>query len=86
MIGVKVQNQIARFGEGDILALTAQQYSTRASKLDVVKHDKKNDVYVVKVKDLVEFKIGEQIGVREVPKRLAEVLVPLAAPAEAAVV
>lgn len=72
--------QTVHFGPGDLLGLTPEQAAVRKGRIEVV-NDKAG---LFRVTGEVQFKAGEKLRLNAVPKRLANSLAELSAPAEKA--
>ena len=62
---------------GEVAELSAAQYAGRASKVEVTK-ERKSGARVVRVRDTIDFKSGEEIGLPEVlPRRISDLVEPI---------
>lgn len=77
----RVDGGVARLGPGEVVGLTNEQLALRAHRVEVVqKLAAENGVQtgaIVRAKELIEFKVGEQIALRDLPRNLTDILVPL---------
>lgn len=75
----------AGFGIGQVLQLNAAQYDSRSHLVELVKkrdRTPKNEAeFVVKTRELMTFKVGEVVGLPDLPRNLVAILEPLDAPA-----
>lgn len=89
MTRFKVTGGIARLGPGQVLSLAPAQIRSRIHALEPLPKGydpKANDAAPIEVKSKasLEFKVGEVIGLPELPRHLREIVENLDAPAEAA--
>jgi hypothetical protein len=80
MRGYRVEGGIVTIGAGETVGMTAAQYKRRAHNVDVIKTDKESGAVVGKGKVPLQFKAGEEIALKDLPKKLVDRLVPLDKP------
>jgi hypothetical protein len=77
MRAYQVDGRVAVIEAGQVLKLTAAQFDSRSHNVDVLR--KLDGAFVVRVRQTLQFKNGEHIGIESVslPRQLASVLVPV---------
>lgn len=78
MRGYKVAQGICTIGGGEVVAMKENQYKRRAHNCEVIR--RQDGGVVVRALSPLQFKAGEELGLKELPKNLVDVLVPLAKP------
>src|SRR4051812_33371963 len=73
----------ATLGVGDVVGLTAAQVSSRKHNLQVMQTDAQSGIVTARASALLQFKVGEEIFLPDLPKHLVNVLQPLATPESA---
>lgn len=76
----RVDRGVAKFGPGAELQLSPAQIAPRQHNLELPKGYDGKQSAVVKTTQAVEFKVGEKIGLTDLPRNLTDMLVPVGEP------
>jgi hypothetical protein len=74
-----VDGGVARMGPGQIVGLSQEQFELRGARVELVK--KLEGKYLIaRAVESIEFKVGEIIGLDDLPRNLTDILKPLDKP------
>ncbi len=80
MRGYRVEGGVVTIGIGEAVGMSAAQYKRRVHNVDVIKADARTGAVIVRGRVPLQFKVGEEIALKELPKRLVGLLAPLDKP------
>ena len=80
MRGYRVEGGVVTIGIGEAVGMSAAEYKRRVHNVDVIKADARTGAVIVRGRVPLQFKVGEEIALKELPKRLVGLLAPLDKP------
>ena len=74
----KVAGGVANFGPGALILVSEEQLKRRAHNCEMI--DRRGKGIFIRAKTALQFKVGEEIGLEDLPKNLIGILEPLGKP------